>query len=74
MTHLTILALGSRGDVLPYVVLGAGLQQSGFAVRVVTFESFAPQAASHTQELEGQPPPLTLLKRQRKPEAGQRVH
>ncbi|GIK58723.1 MAG: hypothetical protein HND44_13585 [Chloroflexi bacterium] len=38
MTHLTMLALGSRGDVLPYVVLGAGLQQHGFTVRVVTFE------------------------------------
>jgi sterol 3beta-glucosyltransferase len=47
MTHLTILALGSRGDVLPYVVLGAGLQESGFAVRVITFASFAPLAAKH---------------------------
>lgn len=41
MAHVTILALGSRGDVLPYVVLGHGLQQSGFAVRVVTFAGFA---------------------------------
>jgi UDP:flavonoid glycosyltransferase YjiC (YdhE family) len=42
LPHLTILALGSRGDVLPYLVLGAGLRQSGFSVRVVTFESFGP--------------------------------
>jgi sterol 3beta-glucosyltransferase len=47
MTHLTILALGSRGDVLPYVVLGAGLRQNGFDVRVVTFASFAPLAATY---------------------------
>lgn len=55
MTHLTILALGSRGDVLPYVVLGAGLQQSGFAVRVITFESFAPLAARHSLEFTAVP-------------------
>ena len=38
--RLTMLALGSRGDVQPYVALGAGLQRAGYRVRVVTFESF----------------------------------
>lgn len=42
MKHLTILALGSRGDVFPNVVLGAALRQAGFRVRVITFENFAP--------------------------------
>ena len=42
MKHLTILALGSRGDVFPNVVLGAALQQVGFQVRLITFENFAP--------------------------------
>ena len=55
MTHLTILALGSRGDVLPYVVLGAGLRQSGFDVRVVTFASFAPLAAQYGLEFTAVP-------------------
>lgn len=55
MTHLTILALGSRGDVLPYVVLGAGLQQHGFAVRVITFESFAPLVAQYNLEFTAVP-------------------
>ncbi len=55
MTHLTILALGSRGDVLPYVVLGAGLRQSGFGVRVVTFASFAPLAAQYDLEFTAVP-------------------
>lgn len=55
MTHLTILALGSRGDVLPYVVLGAGLRQSGFDVRVVTFASFAPLAAQYDLEFTAVP-------------------
>lgn len=39
--HVTILALGSRGDVLPYAALGGGLTKAGHQVRFVTFESFA---------------------------------
>lgn len=39
--HITILALGSRGDIQPYAVLGKGLQAVGHQVRFVTFESFA---------------------------------
>lgn len=38
--HVTILALGSQGDVLPYAALGAGLTHAGHQVRFVTFESF----------------------------------
>lgn len=40
--HITILALGSRGDVQPYAALGTGLRLAGYEVRFVTFESFAP--------------------------------
>ncbi len=47
MMHLTILALGSRGDVLPYVVLGRGLHDAGFAVRVITFSNFSPMVAQY---------------------------
>lgn len=39
--HITILALGSRGDVQPYAVLGGGLKFAGHQVRFITFESFA---------------------------------
>lgn len=45
MKHLTIMALGSRGDVFPNVVLGAALRQAGFQVRLITFENFAPLVA-----------------------------
>ena len=45
--HITILALGSRGDVQPYANLGAGLQAAGHRVRLITFESFAPLAAEY---------------------------
>lgn len=40
--RITILALGSRGDVQPYAALGRGLQDAGRRVRVVTFENFEP--------------------------------
>ncbi|NDJ52621.1 MAG: glycosyltransferase family 1 protein [Chloroflexi bacterium] len=39
--HITILALGSRGDVQPLVALGKGLKQAGHEVRLATFENFA---------------------------------
>ncbi len=40
--HVTILALGSRGDVQPYAILGKGLHAAGHQVRFITFESFEP--------------------------------
>jgi UDP:flavonoid glycosyltransferase YjiC (YdhE family) len=39
--HITILALGSRGDIQPYAILGSGLKSAGHQVRFITFESFA---------------------------------
>lgn len=38
--HITILTLGSRGDIQPYLPLGLGLQRAGFKVRVATFNAF----------------------------------
>jgi sterol 3beta-glucosyltransferase len=43
--HVTILALGSRGDIQPYAALGSGLRAAGYRVRFITFESFAPLIA-----------------------------
>lgn len=37
---LTLIAIGSRGDVQPIVALGRGLLEAGYAVRMVTLESF----------------------------------
>lgn len=37
---LTILALGSRGDVQPIVALGRGLADAGYTVRMVTMRNF----------------------------------
>jgi sterol 3beta-glucosyltransferase len=45
--HITILALGSRGDVQPYATLGKGLKSVGHQVRFITFESFASLVAEN---------------------------
>lgn len=47
MTHITILALGSRGDVLPCALLGQGLKEAGFGVRLISSENFAAMAAQY---------------------------
>ena len=39
---ITIIALGSRGDVQPVVALGIGLRNAGYAVRIATHESLRP--------------------------------
>ena len=38
--QITILAIGSRGDVQPYVALGVALKNAGASVCIVTFENF----------------------------------
>ncbi len=38
--HIAIIALGTRGDVQPYIALGKGLEKAGNVVRLVTHENF----------------------------------
>jgi UDP:flavonoid glycosyltransferase YjiC (YdhE family) len=45
--RVTILALGSRGDVQPYVALGQGLRSAGHQVRFATFENFEGLVRTH---------------------------
>jgi sterol 3beta-glucosyltransferase len=42
--HITILTLGSRGDVVPYLALGQGLHGAGHEVRVISFQDVEPMA------------------------------
>ncbi|MGL4651608.1 MAG: glycosyltransferase, partial [Caldilineaceae bacterium] len=42
---ISVLALGSRGDVQPYVALGSALRDAGYRVRLATFVSFRELAA-----------------------------
>ena len=44
--NITIIALGSRGDVLPYAALGRALHEAGHGVRFATFTSFEPLIAA----------------------------
>lgn len=44
--HITILALGSYGDIQPCIILGKALKTVGHQVRLVTFENFEPLAAA----------------------------
>lgn len=47
MRHITILALGSRGDVQPYIALGIGLKQAGYQVRLGAPKNFQTFAMHH---------------------------
>lgn len=38
--HITILTMGSRGDVQPFIALALGLQQAGHTVRLATHANF----------------------------------
>ena len=38
--NVAILTLGTRGDVQPYVTLGAGLKEAGHEVTLVTSKGF----------------------------------
>ena len=50
--RITILALGSRGDVQPFIPLGVALQRAGHHVRIATFELFAPMIQQAVQIIE----------------------
>ena len=45
--HLTIVTIGSRGDLHPYVALGRGLQKAGYTVRLATHRPYAPFVRRH---------------------------
>lgn len=37
---ITILTIGTRGDVQPFIALGLGLQQAGYKIKIVTHSIF----------------------------------
>ncbi|PIG94967.1 glycosyltransferase [Gloeocapsopsis sp. IPPAS B-1203] len=45
--QITILAIGSRGDVQPYIALGLGLQAAGHQIQIVSYARFAQFVRSH---------------------------
>jgi UDP:flavonoid glycosyltransferase YjiC (YdhE family) len=48
--RITILTVGSRGDVQPFIALGLGLQQAGHTVQLATHSPF--QTIVHSYGLE----------------------
>jgi UDP:flavonoid glycosyltransferase YjiC (YdhE family) len=56
--HLTLVALGSLGDVQPIVALGQGLARHGHRVRIASYETFEGLIRRHGMEfarIEGDP-------------------
>jgi sterol 3beta-glucosyltransferase len=45
--HLTIVTLGSRGDIQPYVALGSGLRSAGYEIALATHREFEPMIMSY---------------------------
>jgi sterol 3beta-glucosyltransferase len=48
--RIAIIAMGTRGDVQPYLALGRGLQAAGHLVRLITHENFAQLVSSYGLE------------------------
>jgi sterol 3beta-glucosyltransferase len=48
--RIIIIALGSQGDVQPYIALGKGLKEAGHIVRLLTHENFEELVSSHGLE------------------------
>jgi sterol 3beta-glucosyltransferase len=48
--RIAIIAMGSRGDVQPYIALGKGLKAAGHSVKLLTHENFAQLVTSYGLE------------------------
>ena len=48
--RIAIIALGSRGDVQPYIALGKGLKEAGQTIRLVTQEDYETLVVSYGLE------------------------
>ena len=45
--HITILTIGSRGDVQPYLAFAVGLKNAGYTVRLATHANFEPEIRAY---------------------------
>lgn len=62
--HFTMLTIGSRGDVQPYIALGKGLAKEGHTVRIATHKEFQPWIEKHGfefREVAGDPGALMAI-------------
>ncbi|KAG7662797.1 ATG26 [[Candida] subhashii] len=59
--NITMLTIGSRGDVQPYIALGKGLMEEGHKVTIATHSEFGPWIKKHGlgfKEIAGEPAEL----------------
>lgn len=62
--NITLLTIGSRGDVQPYIALGKGLMAEGHKVTIATHDEFKPWILKHKMnfsEIAGDPAELMSL-------------
>jgi sterol 3beta-glucosyltransferase len=62
--HFTLLTIGSRGDVQPYIALGKALIKEGHRVRIATHAEFQPWIEKHGiefREVAGDPAALMKI-------------
>lgn len=62
--NITLLTIGSRGDVQPYIALGKGLMAEGHNVTIATHDEFKPWILKHKmkfREIAGNPTELMSL-------------
>jgi sterol 3beta-glucosyltransferase len=52
MARITIISIGTRGDVQPYIALGIGLQAAGNRIRLVTHANFREMVTSYGLDYE----------------------
>ncbi len=45
--RITLLVVGSKGDVLPFIALGTGLIRRGYRVKLASHAAYGPEAVSH---------------------------
>lgn len=48
--RVAVLAMGSRGDVYPYLVLALGLKEAGHEVRFAAYTNFEEEVRAHGLE------------------------
>jgi sterol 3beta-glucosyltransferase len=51
--RVVIIAMGSRGDVEPYIALGKGLKKAGHYVRLISHQNFGSLVSAHGLEFWG---------------------
>jgi sterol 3beta-glucosyltransferase len=50
LMRIAIIAIGTRGDIQPYIALGQGLKKAGHIVRLATMQDFETLATAHGLE------------------------